>query len=283
MEMIFNPIFRFLLSIVLMGIHLAGCSAAPSPSISVEPANPASEVLPELGEYFGEYPGAFVLYDLNNDLYIRYNPERCAEQYLPASTFKILNSLIGLETGVLPDEKHVMEWDGTNYNVPVWHQDHSLKTAIRNSVIWYYQELARQVGGEEMRAYVEAAGYGNADISGNIDSFWLDGALRISPDEQVDFLKRLYHDKLPFSQRSMDIVKEIIVLEETDTYKLSGKTGSAIRVEVFQGWFVGYLETEDNVFFFATNFESDDANGFANGENAKRISLEILQELGLLP
>ena len=158
-----------------------------------------------------------------------------------------------------------------------------MRSAICNSVVWYYQELARRVGEEQMRAYVEAAAYGNADISGNIDSFWLDGALRISPDEQVEFLKRLYLNGLPFSQRSMDIVKDIIVLEETDTYKLSGKTGSAIRIEVYQGWFVGYLETDDNVYFFATNFESDDSNGFANGENAKRISLDILQYLGLMP
>jgi len=274
---------RFLLAIFLLTIHLLGSITAPPQPASTEPIHPAVEVLPELEDYFEEYPGAFVMYDLNNDLYIRYNPERCAEQFLPASTFKILNSLIGLETGVIPDENYLIAWDGTDYNVPIWHQDHTLKTAIRNSVVWYYQELARRVGSEEMSAYVEATGYGNADISGNIDTFWLDGALRISPDEQVDFLRRLYLDELPFSQRSMDIVKEIIVLEETETYKLSGKTGSAIRVEIFQGWFVGYLETDDNVFFFATNFESDDSNGFANGENAKRISLEILQELGLLP
>lgn len=99
----------------------------------------------------------------------------------------------------------------------------------------------------------------------------------------MDFLNRLYHDELPFSQRSLDIVKEIIVMEETEEYRLSGKTGSAIRVEAFQGWFIGILEKGEDVYFFATNFESDDANGFANGENAKRISMDILNELGLLP
>ncbi len=242
-----------------------------------------AEVRPEFERYFAGNPGAFVLYDLKADHYIRHNPGRCAERFLPASTFKILNSLIGLETNIIPDENYVIPWDGTDYHVPAWHQDHTLQTAIRNSVVWYYQELARRVGEEQMRAWVKAADYGNADISGNLDSFWLDGALRISPDEQVEFLKRLYLNELPFSQRSMDSVKEVIVLEETDTYKLSGKTGSAIWVEIYQGWFVGYLEMDDNVYFFATNFESDDSNGFANGENAKKISLEILQELGLLP
>lgn len=240
------------------------------------------EVRPEFGKYFDDYPGAFVLYDLNRDRYIRYNPERCAEGFLPASTFKILNSLIGLETGVIPDENFVIPWDGTNYNIPPWHQDHTLQSAIQNSVVWYYQELARRVGAEQMRAYVEAAAYGNADISGSLDSFWLDGALRISADQQIDFLRRLYTDDLPFSQRSIDIVKKIIVLEDSEAYQLSGKTGSTVRVQVYQGWFVGYVERGGEVYFFATNFESDDANGFANGENAKRITLEILAELGLL-
>lgn len=242
-----------------------------------------AEVRPEFGKYFEGYPGAFVIYDLKADRYIRYNPGRCAERFLPASTFKILNSLVGLETGVIADENFVIAWDGTDTNVSAWNQDHTLRTAIRNSVVWYYQELARRVGAEQMRVWVEAADYGNADISGNLDSFWLDGALRISPDEQVKFLKRLYLNELPFSQRSMDIVKDILVLEESDTYKLSGKTGSAIRVEVYQGWFVGVLETNADMYFFAANFESSNSNGFANGENAKRISLAILREMGLLP
>lgn len=245
-------------------------------------AMPVSEIKPELEKYFQGFKGAFVLYDLNRNRYIRYNPERCAERFVPASTFKIMNSLIGLETGVIPDENYVIKWDGTQYDIPSWNQDHTLKTAIQNSVVWYYQELARRVGEKKMQYYVDAANYGNKDISGQIDSFWLEGRLGISADEQVEFLKRLYQGNLPFSQRSMNIVKTILVLERTESYQLSGKTGSVQRITPHEGWFVGYLETNGEVYFFATNFESPSPDGLANGDTARKISQDILQGLGLL-
>jgi beta-lactamase class D len=239
-------------------------------------AAPVSEVDPELGEYFQGAAGAFVLYDLNANRYVRYDPERCATRFLPASTFKIMNSLIGLETGVIPDQNYVIPWDGTRYDIVSWNQDQSLSTAIRDSVVWYYQELARRAGKERMQSFVTAAGYGNGDISGRIDSFWLDGELRISADEQVEFLKRLYRGDLPFSRRSMDIVKEILVQELTDSYRLSGKTGSVQRVPPQVGWFVGYLETKGNVYVFALNYTS--ASGPASGDSARSKTLSILHD-----
>jgi beta-lactamase class D len=139
------------------------------------------------------------------------------------------------------------------------------------------------VGNEKMQYYVDAAHYGNQNISGQIDTFWLEGGLRISADEQVEFLKRLYQGDLPFSPRSINIVKKILVLEKTESYQLSGKTGSVQRVTPHEGWFVGYLETSGNVYFFATNYESSSSDGFANGDTAREISLDILQSLGLLP
>jgi beta-lactamase class D len=133
-----------------------------------------------------------------------------------------------------------------------------------------------------MQYYVDAVGYGNQDISGKIDSFWLDGALRISADEQVEFLRRLYRNDLPFSERSMKIVRDILVLESSDTYRLSGKTGSVWRVgPAYIGWFVGYVEEAGNVYFFATNIES--ANPDANGIKATEITQDVLQSLELIP
>jgi beta-lactamase class D len=279
--------FRLIIGIMLCTTLLAGC--AESRSVSTQPLSTAttishvSEIKPELEKIFQGYKGAFVLYDLNENRYIRYNPERCAEQFIPASTFKIMNSLIGLETGVIPDGNYVIKWDGTHNDIPSWNQDHTLKTAIQNSVIWYYQELARRVGREKMQYYVDAAQYGNQNISGQIDTFWLEGELRISADEQVEFLKRLYKGDLPFSQRSMNIVKEILVLEKTESYQLSGKTGSGQRITPHVGWFVGYLETKGNIYFFATNLENSSPDGLANGDLARKISMDILRDLGLLP
>lgn len=274
---------RFFIVSISMFTFLVGCVASPSmPSPSPRPVAetpPANKL--ELEKYFQDFTGAFVLYDLNNDSYMRYNSEQCAARLLPASTFKILNSLIGLETGVIPDENYVIKWDGTRFENSAWNQDHTLKTAFQNSVVWYYQELARRVGKERMRHYVNAVGYGNQDISGDIDSFWLNGAIRISADEQVELLKRLYKGDLPFSERSMKIVREIMIMENDPSHRLSGKTGSGQVSTTSIGWFVGSVEARDNVYFFATNIERSGPS--ANGLKAKEITRSILQDLELLP
>jgi beta-lactamase class D len=253
-----------------------------SACVPVKPTQ-VTETRPDMEQYFQGHKGAFVLFDQKNNKYIRYNPERCSEQFLPASTFKILNALIGLETGVIPDENYVIKWDGKIWPIKEWNQDHTLKSAVQNSVVWYFLELARRAGPEKLKKYVEAADYGNKDITGPSDAFWLDGNLRISADQQVEFLKRFYAEDLPFSKRSLGTVKSLLILDKNDTFTLSGKTGSVVRVATYQGWFVGYLETQGNVYFFATNMESDDPDGLANGATARQISLDILKSLKLLP
>jgi len=267
---------------------LAGCAnTRPETQAAGQPAEPAaptpgSETRPDFAKYFqGFDAGAFVLYDLRNNQYTRYNPDRCAERFIPASTFKIMNSLVGLESGVIPDENTIIKWDGTHYDVAEWNQDQTLKSAFQVSAVWYYQELARRVGREKMQQYVDAVHYGNQDISGQIDTFWLEGGLRISADEQVEFLRRLYEGDLPFSDRSMEIVTDIMVIEDTDEYTFSGKTGTALRVASPVGWFVGYLETNENVYFFATNIALQTAEG--NIGKAREITEAILRDQGLRP
>jgi beta-lactamase class D len=269
-------------AIGLLAILLIGCTTAPTPNqpTATPPSAASAETKPELEKYFDGQPGTFVLYDLKRDHSLRYNPERAAQRFLPASTFKILNSLISLETGAIPDENTVIKWDGTAYDVPSWNQDHTMRTAIANSVVWYYQELARRVGKERMQKYVEAAGYGNHDISGNIDSFWLEGALRISADEQVEFLKRFYQNEMPFAQRNLDIVKDILVLEKTPTSQLSGKTGTQLRVKPSINWFVGYVKKGDEVYLFATNLELPE--GVTDNTRAKEITKRILRDMELI-
>ncbi|HEY3312887.1 MAG TPA: class D beta-lactamase [Anaerolineales bacterium] len=280
-----TPNLRSILMISLATILLIGCAGAtntqlPSPAFATV-TKTASEVKPELEKYFQGFTGAFVMYDLNNDHTIRYQPEGAAERLLPASTFKIMNALIGLETGTIPDENFVIKWDGTQYENPAWNQDHTLKTAMQNSVVWYYQEVTRRVGMQKMQKYLLSANYGNKDISGQIDSFWLLGGIKISDDEQVMFLKKLYQGDLPFSKRSINIVKKIIVLDKTETYRLSGKTGTGQMGVRNLGRFVGYLEVNDNVYFFATHLESPRAD--ANGVKAREITSNILKSFGLLP
>nr|AIA12539.1 ClassD_beta_lactamase [uncultured bacterium] len=227
---------------------------------------PAREASPaDLEPFFKEFPnGAFVLYDLKRDRYLRYNEARCRERFSPFSTFKIPNSLIGLDTGVIPDAEFVIKWDEKKYpahdrdTLPfsAWWQDQTLRTAFKRSAVWYYRELALKVGEKRMREYVRNLHYGNEDASGPVNNFWLNSSLKISADEQVDFLKRLYREELPVSKRSLAILKDIVKLEETPDYKLSGKTGGGPLAENrYLGWFVGYVETKDNTYFFATEIE----------------------------
>ncbi len=223
--------------------------------------------------------GAFLLYDLKNDTALVYNEPRTKNAYLPASTFKIINSMIALETGVIKDEEEAIKWDGEKRFAEIWNQDHNLRSGIKYSVVWFYQELARRIGAENMQLYIDTVAYGNKDIGGGIDLFWLNGNLRITMEEQIDFLKRLYKNQLPFSQRTMDIVKDIMILEQTDTYTLRAKTGWAARVEPNIGWFVGYLERKDNVYFFANNI---DIVSDGDAKFRVEIAMQVLEKLDLL-
>lgn len=226
--------------------------------------------------------GSFVLYDPQADSYIFYNPDQITQTFSPASTFKICNSLIGLETGVLQDENTVIQWDSVVRQNAKWNSDQDLKTAFKNSTVWYYQELARRIGGEQMQYWLSKANYGNADTSGGIDQFWLTGGLRISPQQQITFLQQLHDNQLPFSQRSMDIVKNIMIAKQTPEYTLRAKTGWCGKSDMDIGWYVGYLETSDNVYYFANCIQSTDLNNpdFANAR--MEIVYLILQDLQLI-
>jgi beta-lactamase class D len=236
----------------------------------------------DLKKYFDEYghEGCFVLYDLKQDLYLKYNPERCAERFIPASTFKIFNSLVGLETRAVKDEFEVFKWDSVKRFYDSWNQDLDMVNAFKYSAVWFYQELARKIGEEKMQHYISINHYGNENISGEIDRFWLDGGLRISADEQIEILKKLYHNQLQFSKRSMDIVKRIMIYNQTNEYTIRAKTGWALRVEDQIGWFVGYIEKGDDVYFFAINLQSKNPEeGFVS---RKEITFNILKHLGII-
>jgi len=227
-------------------------------------------------------PGSFSLYDLKNGSYVLTNPDQFKQPFTPASTFKICNSLIGLETGVIEDENFVIKWDGVERSIKAWNADQDLKTAYKNSTVPYYQELARRVGPERMYRLLSKAGYGNADTSGGLDRFWLDGGLRVTPEEQIDFLRRLYNNELPFSRRSIEIVKRIMIEEEHPEYTFRTKTGWGKQEGENVGWYVGYVTTKSNVYFFATCIQSPRPDE-AFARNRKSITRTILNNLQAIP
>lgn len=262
---------------------ITGCNNTSNTSKELKNAEKVS--IEDLSNYFTGYEGCFVLFDKNKEEYAIFNQEKSQKQVPPCSSFKIVNSLIGLETKVVEDENTTFKWDGTKYPIESWNKDHTLETAISNSVVWYYQKLASQVGEEKMQDYLNKINYGNRDISGGITKFWLQSSLKISPREQVDILRKFYDYQLPFSKRNIDIVKKIIVLSEDNGAKLSGKTGSGSKPDsdkYINGWFVGYVEKDMDVYIFATNIEANgtsDKN--AGGQEAKEITLKILKDKSL--
>lgn len=217
---------------------------------------------------FGKFDGSAVVLDLNSSKRTVFGA-RADERLSPCSTFKILNSLIALDTGVLKDENETISWDGVVREYPAWNQNHSMRSAIAVSAVWFYQELARRIGAKRMQEYLNKVHYGNADISQGITSFWLgDGSLQISLNEQIDFLSRLICNDLPFSYRAMNTLKDIITLDKHDGYRLAGKTGSCGGT----GWFVGFVEHHDTT-VFAFNIKGDGASG----AKAKAIALEYFK------
>lgn len=245
------------------------------------------EIRNDFKKYYDQFnvEGSFVLYDQKNDKYIFYNQSQFNQSFSPASTFKICNSLIGLETVVIKDENFVIAWDSVMRQNPNWNKNHNLKTAFKNSTVWYYQELAKRVGGKQMKHWLDKANYGNADTTGGINKFWLTGGLRITPEQQIDFLKRLHNNQLPFSKRSVDIVKDIMIEKDTLGYVTRAKTGWGGQDNKDIGWYVGYVETNDNVYYFANcvQIEGEKLNDMQQAikfDNSRReITLKILDEL----
>ncbi|MDF2804749.1 MAG: Beta-lactamase, partial [Anaerocolumna sp.] len=227
----------------------------------------------DLKDFFVDYKGCFIIYDENESRYSIYNESQVDERLSPCSTFKIPNALIGLETGVIEGKDYVYQWDGKMNQIDSWNKDHTLTTAITNSVVWYFQKLAQNVGEDKMQEYLDKIDYGNNDISGAITKFWLGSTLKVSAREQVEFLIKLYHDKLPFDKENMKIVREIIILESIDAYVFSGKTGTA---DQGLGWFVGTIQKDGNIYYFATNIVGGNDT---TGAKAKEITKEILKYL----
>lgn len=200
-----------------------------------------------------------MIWDYYDSTYYSNNFERSATAFLPASTFKIPNSIIALEMGNVDIDHFIFKWNGQKRAFPMWEKDLSLKEAFRVSCVPCYQELARKAGVDSMRHYLDLLAYpGMVFDSTTIDNFWLEGTSAISAFEQIDFLKRFYFNELPISEKTWLDMKDVLLMEGTDTYKLSAKTGLAMRDLPYIGWLVGYWEEGEKLYFFATNLQTDD-------------------------
>jgi beta-lactamase class D len=240
---------------------------------------------------FAKYPidsVCFELADNSHEQVFYYNLNRLSTRYCPASTFKIANSLIALETNIAPDENMVIPWDGVKRNREEWNKDMDMREAFKVSCLPYYQELAKRIGALEMQKWIDSMNYGNKRIGTEIDKFWLNDTLKISADEQVGLMKKLYFDKLPFSLRSQRIVRSLMLQEDSSDYRLYYKTGTSQNSTKTLAWLVGFIERKEiqksvltkkeetnfKPYFFAMNLETKDTS-----INTQQLRLNILKDI----
>ncbi|WP_202081313.1 class D beta-lactamase [Caldalkalibacillus salinus] len=261
--------------LAILGLFLTGCTVLeeqPTQAASNQD-KPLNVNHMEVDQFFEGKDGTFVFRDMNKESTYIYNEERANQAFAPQSTFKVPHSLIGLQVGAVVDEYDIKYWDGKERAIEVWNQDHTLGSGLRHSVVWYYRAMARDIGEERMQEWIDNITYGNQDISGGIDQFWLSSSLQITPIEQARFMEALYHEDLPFDQDVMKTVKRMMIQMEGDgdDYILYAKTGQGSGI----GWYVGFIKTENQAYAFATNMASTSAD-------AKKTTIDILKAYHLI-
>lgn len=235
---------------------------------------------PELAKLFAHYQvkGTLVLSSLDGEEFV-HNKVRAHQGFLPASTFKIPNTLIALEEGVVTPDEVSFKWDGKKKYYRRWNQDHTLASAYQVSCVWCYQELARKIGDASYKEHLAKLQYGNLETGPELTRFWLDGDIRISAWQQVDFLKRLYQEQIPYKKKHFGQLKAIMLAERGEGHAVYAKTGWAVGKDFQYGWYVGYLEKQNQSWFFALNMET---HGKADLKLREQLVMEGLKLKKLL-
>lgn len=251
--------------------------AAPDNGMNLEDINYTTI---DLSNYFSDYDGSFVLYNLNQKTYSLYSPGRCTKRTAPDSTYKIYSALAGLEASKIGPENTSQPWSGEIFPFEEWNRSQTLDTAMKNSVNWYFQNLDRKVGRQYLQKFFNHISYGNKDLSGGLGDFWLESSLKISPLEQALLLTEFYQNDWDFSQQNMDAVKASMYISTFNGGRLYGKTGTGnVNGKLVNGWFIGFIETDSNAYIFAANIQGTD---HCSGAAAAEITLDILSDQ-LLP
>lgn len=267
---------------VLIAIAVAAAAIADDlmAQSSAAPVEELSELRPVLDST--GFTGTVLVYDLKKDRYSAVGSDGADRGRIPASTFKILNALAAVDAGVVADHTTIIKWDGVTRERPELNRDRDLATAFRLSAVPHFQLLARTLGLERMQHYVDASDYGNRDLSGGIDQFWLSGGLRVSPRDQIRLLVRLYRSELPFSEHAMQTVRRIMEIERTSSMVLRAKTGWTVLANGHNvGWWVGWVERGPDVTVFASVIESPKAAS-AFGAARTDVPRAVLRALGIL-
>lgn len=227
-----------------------------------------------------EVEGTVQILALASGQHYTYNPQRASTRFVPASSFKVINTLIALECSAISSVDETIRWDGSvNDRFPAWNTDQTLKSAFQYSCVWFYQELARRVGSDNYRQYLKTCSFGELSSNFEISTFWLDGSLTVSAQEQVNFLAGVDRRELPFSARSYDALRALMLETDSSAYALRGKTGWAMRVSPQVGWYVGSVETRVDKWIFATNLRIESEKQLPLRQ---LVTLRSLQAIGAI-
>jgi beta-lactamase class D OXA-2 len=245
------------------------------------PVGGSAQERSDWGTFFEEFDaiGTIVVVDERSEsqgVWV-YGPERADKRFSPASTYKVPHMLFALDAGVVDDEFQVFEWDGVERGFSGHNRDQDLRSAMRVSALWVFEQVAEQIGEVRARNYLEQIGYGNADPATDNGSYWIDGNLAISAHEQIFFLKRLYRNELPFQTAHQRLVKDVMIVEAGRNWILRAKTGWEGRM----GWWVGWVEWPTGPVFFALNI--DTPNRMGDLAKREQITRAILQSIDALP
>lgn len=246
---------------------------------------PSSDFASIADEAFAGRPGALAMIDCSTGMASDFRPEAAAQRLAPCSTFKIWNALIGMETGLVSSPGEAFyTWDGQQRPIPAWNRDLTLKEAFQASCVPAFQNLARQIGRDRMQEWLQKIGYGDRDASAGIDVFWLPAQGRktilVSPAEQAQLMHRLATGQLPFSPKSVTVLKELMETRRTEKGVLYGKTGSGTNEQgsYALGWFTGFVESNGNTQAFACAVLAENAKG----TDARALVETVLEKQGLL-
>ena len=272
---------RFIFAVLLVLI-LESTALIPVFASNTSASLPKDEVIQtdDLSDFFADHDGCFVLYDSNTGTWDIYNETLATKRFSPNSTYKIYSALFALENELIDPDASSLSWNGQSYPFSAWNQNQTLTSAMQNSVNWYFQTLDQKADFHALKEYYKTIDYGNHDLSGGVSEFWLESSLKISAVEQVELLRRLYTNEFQFDDRNLQAVKDSLKLSASDQSVLSGKTGSGIvNGKNTNGWFIGYVETDANTWFFATNIQGAD---YADGLTASAITQNILKTKQIL-
>lgn len=245
----------------------------------------ATEYAVDYADIFGNLEGCAVVYEPASQTCFLYKEAMCETQVSPYSSFKIVSALIGLDAGVLADENSVMNYDGTQYPMAAWNKEVTLQEAFGSSCIWYFKQVIEAAGEEKVRAALEALPYGNCDCSEwdgsginplpDLNGFWLDSSLKISPKEQAAVLADIMEGKTDFQKTDIEILKRIMLVEKADSYSVYGKTGTGTEGKA---WFVGFAEQGERRIYAAVYVDDAKDAGQVNGSAVRELAEAIMEK-----